>query len=89
MLQRNKTTMEAERKDFVQKLGRFRETLPDHQKAMLDALTITAEGARGPAEVQGYQWFWGNDPLSPQWYGGALPPGETSPWWQNYNTPWD
>jgi hypothetical protein len=81
--------MEAERKDFVQKLGRFRETLPDHQKAMLDALTITAEGARGPAEAQGYQWFWGNDPLSPQWYGGVLPPGETSPWWQNYNTPWD
>jgi hypothetical protein len=88
MSQRNTPATEAERRDFVQKLGRFRETLPDHEKGMLDALVITAEGAQGPADVQGYGWFWGNDPATPNWYSGVLPPGQTSPWWENYNTPW-
>jgi hypothetical protein len=82
------TTTKAERKELVQKLGRFRATLPKHEQAILDALTLTAEGARGAADVQGYQWFWGPDPLNPQWYSGTLPPGEVSPWWENYNTPW-
>ena len=82
MAQRSRTATEAERKDFVQKVGRFRETLPGYETAMLDALMITAEGAQGAADVQGYQWFWGDDPTNPVWYSGVLPPGETSPWWQ-------
>jgi hypothetical protein len=63
------------------RLGRFRETLPDHEKATLDTLMITAEGARWPAEVQGYQRFWGREPLHPQYHRGVLPGGE------NYNMP--
>jgi hypothetical protein len=62
MSQRNPTATAAERKRFVQKLGSFRATLPDQEKAMLDALTLTAEGARGAADVRGYQWFWGPTP---------------------------
>jgi hypothetical protein len=89
MVQQNRAASEVARKDFVLKLGRFRETLSDDEKVMLDALTITAEGARGPADLQGYQWFWGNEPASPSWYSGVLPPGETSLWWDTYNTPWD
>jgi len=86
MSQRKRTATEAERREFVQNLGRFHETPPDHEKAMLDTLVITAEGAQGPADVQGYWWFWGNDPATPQWYSGLIPPGETSRWWQIVNT---
>ena len=86
MSQQDRTATETERKEFVQKLGRFRETLPDHEKAMLDALTITAEGAPGQADVQGYTWFYGDDPAAPRWYSGELLPGQTSLWWENYNT---
>ncbi|HLH25990.1 MAG TPA: hypothetical protein VK066_26030 [Chloroflexota bacterium] len=88
MSQQTRKATEAERKDFIQKLGRFRASLPDHEKAMLDAIMITAEGARGAGDVQGYAWFWGNDPVTPRWYTGVQPPGATSPWWENYNTPW-
>ena len=88
MVQRNRTITEAERKDFVQKLGRFRETLPGHEQALLDALMLTAEGARGAGDVQAYGWFWGDDPMNPAWYSGVLPPGETSPYWENYDGPW-
>jgi hypothetical protein len=89
MWQQTRTGTEIERKEFVQKLGRFRESLPDHEKAMLDAVMVTAEGARGPADLEAYHRFWGDDPATPHGYSGILPPGETSSWWENHNTPWD
>jgi hypothetical protein len=87
MSQPNKTASEAERKAFAQKLGQFRSTLPAQEQRMLDSLVLCAEGAQ-PGDVQGYTAIFGTDATMPEWYAGLLPPAETSPWWQNYNTPW-
>ncbi len=54
---------ESEMKEFFGRLTQFRETLPDSQKRMLDAMAIAAFGAtQQPKEgddVQGYGWVWG------------------------------
>ncbi len=54
---------ESERKAFIEKLGAFRNTLPQSEQRMLDAMAIAAFGAhQQPKEgddVQGYGWVWG------------------------------
>jgi len=77
-----------ERQAFGQKLGQFRAELSADQQRMLDAMVMAAFTPQDQADVQGYWWFWGNDPATPQWYSGLIPPGETSRWWQIANTGW-
>ncbi len=78
---------EQQRQAFIQKLGQFRATLSPDEQRMLDAMVMTAEGAR-PGDVEGYSWFFGNDSTNPSWYTGstdAVAPGQTSGWWQMYS----
>jgi hypothetical protein len=77
------------RREFIQKLGQFRKTLPQDQQKMLDAMVIVAEGAHNQNEVTPYGWIYGSgDPANPKYYDGTLAPGQTSPWWETYNQPW-
>ena len=71
---------EAERKAFVEKLGRFRGTLQPREQAMLDAMAMAAFHAE-EGDVQGYQWFYGGYYAAPVWY----QTGYATQW---YATPW-
>ena len=71
---------ESERKAFIEKLGQFRNTLPQSEQRMLDAMAMAAfHGEEG--DVQGYQWFYGGYYAAPVWY----QTGYATQW---YGTPW-
>jgi hypothetical protein len=76
---------EAERKAFVEKLVRFRSTLPPHEQRMLDAMAIAAFGIpEQPDEVQGF----GCSPGSPG-PASSAPTFYQAGWsWQWQATPW-
>ena len=50
---------ESERKAFIEKLGKFRESLPPSEQRMLDAMAIAAFQPQDQGgDVQGY-WYYG------------------------------
>ena len=82
---------ESERKAFLEKLGQFRNTLPQTEQRMLDAMATAAfqpQGAQG--DVQGYGWVptpGGPVYVGPQFYQtGWAPEWRMTPWgatWQS------
>jgi hypothetical protein len=76
---------EADRRAFVEKLARFRSTLPPHEQRLLDAMAIAAFGTPDqPDDVQGFGWFLG--PAGPE--SGAPTFYQTGWSWQWQATPW-
>jgi hypothetical protein len=76
---------DSRRKDFIDKLFQFRQTLPREEQKMLDSLVLHAETAAPMGDVQGYGWFFGTDATNPQYYQtGTIAPGQTSGWWSTY-----
>jgi hypothetical protein len=60
---------ENERRSFIEKLGRFRQSLPESEQQMLDCMAITTFAPQDQHEVHGYQWFWSaTGPTGPGWY---------------------
>jgi hypothetical protein len=76
---------ESERKAFLEKLGQFRNTLPQSEQRMLDAMATAAFQPQNPeGDVQGYGWVPG--PYGPLYVG---PTFYQTGWTYQWNaTPW-
>ena len=62
---------ESERKSFLAKLGQFRESLPQSEQRMLDAMATVAFTPQEQGDVQGYGWVpapYGAVYVGPQFY---------------------
>jgi len=79
---------ETERKAFVEKVRAFRETLPELEQRMLDAMVVAAFGPAAEEEeekeVEGYHWVYtpyGPVYTTPTWYQtGWVPTWQYTPW---------
>ena len=78
---------ETERQAFVEKVRAFRETLPEPEQHMLDAMVRAAFGPAAEAEekeVEGYHWVYtpyGPVYTTPTWYQtGWAPTWQYTPW---------
>ena len=49
---------EQERRAFMDRLGQFRQTLPEREQQMLDGMVLAAFTPQNQGEVQGYDWIW-------------------------------
>jgi hypothetical protein len=65
-----------ERQAFAQKLGEFRDSLPQGEQRMLDAMAMAA--FKPQSDVEGYEWFYSGPQYvpstssrNPYWYNGS------------------
>jgi len=90
-----------ERQAFAQKLGEFRNSLPENEQRMLDAMVIAS--FTPAADVEGYEWFYtgpqyvpSTSSRNPYWYNGSgaaawngTPWGTTIGGLQQATQPWN
>ena len=80
MSEQAKLPSEAQFNSFAAKVREFRNTLPQDEQPMLDAMVHAAFKQEDQGDVQGY--WWARYPAYPAWYGAPVYAG--TPWAYSY-----